>query len=63
MPKVFDLCEDASIIGTPFYVSRRAIPILQTDAHCQKQVMEFVKGRIITDVDLGELSPGDRRKT
>ncbi|KAK7710247.1 hypothetical protein SLS64_005831 [Diaporthe eres] len=45
VPKVFDLCEDASIIGTPFYV------------------MEFVKGRIITDVDLGELSPGDRRKT
>ena len=25
-------------------------------------VMEFVKGRIITDPDLGELSPEDRRK-
>jgi len=25
-------------------------------------VMEFVKGRIITDPDLGELSPSDRRK-
>ena len=27
-----------------------------------EQVMEFVKGRIITDPDLGELSPSDRRK-
>lgn len=26
------------------------------------QVMEFVNGRIITDPDLKELSPGDRRK-
>ncbi len=27
-----------------------------------RQVMEFVKGRIITDPDLGDLSPEDRRK-
>ncbi|KAG8162201.1 hypothetical protein KVR01_007966 [Diaporthe batatas] len=44
VPKVFDLCEDSSIIGTPFYL------------------MEFVKGRIMTDMDLGELSPSDRRR-
>ncbi|KAF9891537.1 hypothetical protein FE257_004004 [Aspergillus nanangensis] len=44
VPKVFDLCMDASVIGTSFYV------------------MEFVKGRIITDMDLAELSPTDRRK-
>jgi len=25
-------------------------------------VMEFVKGRIITDPDLGDLSPSDRRE-
>ncbi|KAH0841103.1 hypothetical protein AYO21_06595 [Fonsecaea monophora] len=44
VPRVYTLCEDSSVIGTPFYV------------------MEFVKGRIITDPDLGELSPSDRRK-
>ncbi|ETI28453.1 hypothetical protein G647_00902 [Cladophialophora carrionii CBS 160.54] len=44
VPKVYTLCMDSNVIGTPFYV------------------MEFVKGRIITDPDLGELSPSDRRK-
>jgi len=44
VPKVFTLCMDSAIIGTPFYV------------------MEFVKGRIITDPNLGELSPSDRYK-
>ena len=27
-----------------------------------QQIMEFVKGRIITDLELAELSPEDRRK-
>ncbi|KAH8681873.1 kinase-like domain-containing protein [Xylariales sp. PMI_506] len=44
VPKVFSLCMDSTIIGTPFYV------------------MEFVKGRIITDTNLEELTPSDRRK-
>ncbi|KAF5599665.1 phosphotransferase enzyme family domain-containing protein [Fusarium pseudoanthophilum] len=44
VPKVFVLCNDSSIIGTPFYV------------------MEFVKGRIITDTDMKELPPGERRQ-
>ncbi|OAP59497.1 hypothetical protein AYL99_06795 [Fonsecaea erecta] len=44
VPKVYTLCMDPSVIGTPFYV------------------MEFVKGRIITDPDLGSLSPSDRRQ-
>ncbi|OCT53999.1 hypothetical protein CLCR_10795 [Cladophialophora carrionii] len=44
VPRVYTLCMDSNVIGTPFYV------------------MEFVKGRIITDPDLGELSPSDRRK-
>ncbi|KAF2464108.1 APH-domain-containing protein [Lindgomyces ingoldianus] len=43
VPKVYCLCMDDSVIGTPFYV------------------MEFVKGRIITDPDLKDLSPSDRR--
>ncbi|CVL07983.1 related to Phosphotransferase enzyme family domain protein [Fusarium mangiferae] len=44
VPKVFTLCNDSSIIGTPFYV------------------MEFVKGRIITDSDMKELPPDERRQ-
>ncbi|EXK34536.1 hypothetical protein FOMG_09925 [Fusarium oxysporum f. sp. melonis 26406] len=44
VPRVFTLCNDSSIIGTPFYV------------------MEFVKGRIITDTDMEELSPDERRQ-
>ncbi|KAF2750810.1 APH-domain-containing protein [Sporormia fimetaria CBS 119925] len=43
VPKVYCLCEDASIIGTAFYV------------------MEFVKGRIITDPNLSTLAPTERR--
>ncbi|KAK5098068.1 hypothetical protein LTR70_009568 [Exophiala xenobiotica] len=43
VPKVYCLCMDNAVIGTPFYV------------------MEFVKGRIITDPDLKELTPSDRR--
>ncbi|KAF2791796.1 kinase-like protein [Melanomma pulvis-pyrius CBS 109.77] len=43
VPKVYCLCMDDSLIGTPFYV------------------MEFVKGRIITDPDLKELPPTERR--
>ncbi|EXJ64512.1 hypothetical protein A1O7_00848 [Cladophialophora yegresii CBS 114405] len=44
VPRVYTLCMNSNVIGTPFYV------------------MEFVKGRIITDPDLGELSPSDRKK-
>lgn len=68
VPKVYCLCEDASVIGTSFYVSL----LFSHDFllwECQeekelkpRQVMEFVKGRIITDPDLGVLSPQDRRK-
>ncbi|KAG2183608.1 hypothetical protein INT43_006616 [Umbelopsis isabellina] len=43
VPKVYVLCEDVSIIGTPFYV------------------MEFVKGRIFTDVRMLSL-PFEERK-
>ncbi|KAF5529442.1 phosphotransferase enzyme family domain-containing protein, partial [Fusarium napiforme] len=44
VPKVFVLCNDSSIIGTPFYV------------------MEFIKGRIITDTDMKELPPDERQQ-
>ncbi|KAF5601175.1 phosphotransferase enzyme family domain-containing protein [Fusarium pseudocircinatum] len=44
VPKAFVLCNDSSIIGTPFYV------------------MDFVKGRIITDTDMKELPPHERRQ-
>ncbi|KAF5023785.1 hypothetical protein F66182_4141 [Fusarium sp. NRRL 66182] len=44
VPRVYTLCMDTAIIGTPFYV------------------MEFVKGRIITDTDLKELSRDERRE-
>ncbi|KAH7142212.1 kinase-like domain-containing protein [Dactylonectria macrodidyma] len=46
VPKVFDFCKDPSVIGSSFYAI----------------VMEFVKGRILTDPNLSELSPTDRRK-
>ncbi|KAI9593619.1 kinase-like domain-containing protein [Syncephalis fuscata] len=43
VPKVYHLCEDKSILGTPFYV------------------MEFVNGRIFTNIRLPSLSAQDRR--
>ncbi|KAI8644660.1 kinase-like domain-containing protein [Parasitella parasitica] len=44
VPKVYTLCEDVDVIGTPFYV------------------MEFLKGRIFTDVKMLELDYEERRK-
>ncbi|KAI8050969.1 kinase-like domain-containing protein [Syncephalis plumigaleata] len=43
VPKVYHLCEDTSVLGTPFYV------------------MEFVNGRIFTDIRFPGLSAQDRR--
>jgi aminoglycoside phosphotransferase (APT) family kinase protein len=43
VPKVYALCEDTQVIGTPFYV------------------MEFLKGRIFTDVKMLDL-PFEERK-
>lgn len=43
VPRMIVLCEDASVIGTPFYV------------------MEGVEGRVIRDLTLPGLSPGQRR--
>ncbi|ETW74830.1 hypothetical protein HETIRDRAFT_442731 [Heterobasidion irregulare TC 32-1] len=43
-PEPIILCEDISIIGTPFYI------------------MEFLDGRIFTDVRMLEVSPSDRRE-
>ncbi|KAF9903360.1 hypothetical protein BX616_001654 [Lobosporangium transversale] len=43
VPKVYTLCEDSSIIGTPFYV------------------MEFLQGRIFSDVTLKKLPFEERR--
>lgn len=43
VPKVYALCEDVSVIGTPFYV------------------MEFLKGRIFTDVRMLDISFEERR--
>ena len=59
MPKVYAMCNDPSIIGTTFYVCFANISVAMLICI---QVMEFVKGRIITDPDLGDLSPDDRRK-
>jgi len=44
VPNVYVLCEDSSIIGTPFYV------------------MEFVKGRIFTDVRMLSIPYEERRQ-
>jgi aminoglycoside phosphotransferase (APT) family kinase protein len=44
VPEPIILCEDKSIIGTPFYV------------------MEFIDGRIFTDIHMPEVSPKDRRE-
>ncbi|KAF9169731.1 hypothetical protein BGX21_009852 [Mortierella sp. AD011] len=43
VPKVYTLCEDTSVIGTPFYV------------------MEFLQGRIFSDVTLSKLPFEERR--
>ncbi|KAG0236958.1 hypothetical protein BGW42_002171 [Actinomortierella wolfii] len=44
VPKVYTLCEDASLIGTPFYV------------------MEFLQGRIFSDIRLLKLPVEERRQ-
>jgi len=44
VPQPYILCEDISVIGTPFYV------------------MEFLDGRIFTDVHMPQLDPKDRRE-
>lgn len=43
VPKVYCLCEDNDVVGTPFYI------------------MEFLDGRIFTNLRLPELSPEERR--
>ncbi|KAG0046652.1 hypothetical protein BGZ83_008208 [Gryganskiella cystojenkinii] len=43
VPKVYTLCEDVSVIGTPFYV------------------MEFLQGRIFSDITLTKLPFEERR--
>ncbi|OAQ29995.1 APH-domain-containing protein [Linnemannia elongata AG-77] len=43
VPKVYTLCEDVSVIGTPFYV------------------MEFLQGRIFSDITLSKLPFEERR--
>ncbi|KAG0363811.1 hypothetical protein BGZ54_008013, partial [Gamsiella multidivaricata] len=44
VPKVYTLCEDSSVIGTPFYV------------------MEFLQGRIFSDITLKKLPFEERRQ-
>lgn len=76
VPRVYCLCEDDAIIGTSFYVSANLALITCNPIHpivlyvmsaneaiwlIESQVMEFVKGRIITDPDLKDLSPTERR--
>ena len=44
VPQPYTLCEDSTVIGTPFYV------------------MEFLDGRIFTDIYMPQLDPKDRRE-
>ncbi|KAI9507758.1 protein kinase subdomain-containing protein PKL/CAK/ACAD [Russula earlei] len=44
VPQVFVLCEDSSVIGTPFYI------------------MEFLEGRIFTDMSMPGVQPEVRRE-
>jgi aminoglycoside phosphotransferase (APT) family kinase protein len=44
VPHVFVLCEDSSVIGTPFYI------------------MEFLDGRIFTDMSMPSTPPMVRRE-
>ena len=44
IPQPYLLCEDSTVVGTPFYV------------------MEFLDGRIFTDVKMPEVAPKDRRE-
>jgi len=44
VPKVYALCLDASVLGTPFYV------------------MQYLKGRIFTDVRMPELKSKEERR-
>ena len=43
MPKVYALCTDESVLGTPFYV------------------MEYLEGRIFTDVRMPEIESREER--
>jgi len=70
VPAVYNFCEDISVIGTSFYVSPffererkkgHVISLLSFPHHTHTQIMEFLEGRIFTDVTLEELSPQDRK--
>ncbi|CAG8458298.1 12787_t:CDS:2 [Ambispora leptoticha] len=66
VPQVYLLCENKSIIGTPFYVrNMKTIFVLcnafinHTKSTKRKKVMEFLKGRIFKDASFSSLSPND----
>ena len=67
VPKVYCLCVDADIIGTAFYVRPQSIftahshPPTTAANRPSSKVMEFVRGRIITDPNLSTLPFQDRR--
>ncbi|KAJ2712087.1 hypothetical protein H4R19_002937 [Coemansia spiralis] len=42
VPRVLALCEDTSVVGTPFYL------------------MEYLDGRVLSDVRLPQIAPGER---
>ncbi|KAK5082942.1 hypothetical protein LTR05_006824 [Lithohypha guttulata] len=68
VPKVYALCMENDVIGTPFYVSGKRLDQFDYHENCNAnivhvQVMEFIKGRIVKDyIELSELSPEDRYK-
>ena len=57
VPKVYALCEDESIIGTPFYVmeARRAL-------RATALTRQFLNGRIFVDVSMPEVDDAEHRK-
>lgn len=40
VPKVYTLCEDNAVIGTPFYVCQK---LLQTAIMCQPHIVSFAR--------------------
>lgn len=67
VPKVYALCTDTAVIGTPFYVSkckRRARNAGEESfiTYASIQVMEFLKGRIFEDVRMPQIPFEERRQ-
>ena len=59
VPTMYCLCEDSSIMGTPFYV--RLVCYFFCICTDHPQIMQFLQGRIFTDPGMPVLSHKDKK--